>query len=331
MPIERGCLAVIRTRPMSPAKGAVILVHGFAQNRFTWDLPGRSLPRFLAGQGWDVFNVELRGHGQSRIYGAPRAERFEDHVEHDIPAVMRLAEHAGHRNVLLVGHSLGGAICYAVASNHPERVRGCRDPERRVSLGRRRAVDATFDPRDSHQRQHRTCVRVARAKHPLGSCGSRFLASLASDRRRLGARPRPSLVPRFHRARALAAVVGAIDGPDERIGARAHGEVGREWLVHRQPGRRRLRSPVASGAGSRVGPRRGSGSTRPPSKRREARLRRLDFAPSQLSMLWSRWRWRRLRAHRPHSGTPSTTLGLALYRELARGTHIGAANVRIHR
>lgn len=124
VPIDHGSLSVVRTRRADQAKAAVLLIHGFAQNCHAWDLPGRSFSQFLASQDFDVFNLELRGHGRSRDLGAPLPESFLDHVERDVPASLDLIQRAGHDRVFLIGHSLGGAISYAVASSWPARVRG---------------------------------------------------------------------------------------------------------------------------------------------------------------------------------------------------------------
>ena len=84
-----------------------MLVHGFAQNRFSWDCEGRSPARWLAEQGWEVINLELRGHGRSE--GAAEAG-FEDYVED----LVRVASELGRPFV--IGHSLGGAAAYAAAT-----------------------------------------------------------------------------------------------------------------------------------------------------------------------------------------------------------------------
>ena len=122
-PVHAGKLSVARTRGEAP-RAAVLLIHGFAQNRFAWQLPGRSFPKYLAAQGYDVFNLELRGHGRSRDLGTSLPRRFEEYVEHDVPAALELIAQLGHRRVFIVGHSLGGAIAYASAAAAPERVRG---------------------------------------------------------------------------------------------------------------------------------------------------------------------------------------------------------------
>ncbi len=113
-------LAVVRkTLPEGPTRPPVLLVHGFAQNRYSWHTSFRSLSAWLAGQGWDVWNLELRGHGRSRGLadansGSLGAEAFGDYVED----VSRVAEILGPRTFLM-GHSLGGTACYAAATEVP--------------------------------------------------------------------------------------------------------------------------------------------------------------------------------------------------------------------
>ena len=110
-------LAVERTVAVAgPSRPAVILVHGFAQNRFTWRLSQRSLCGYLAQRGYEVLNVELRGHGLSRRWGAPGAEGIADYVEDLVRVVSRCREAP-----FVVGHSLGGAAGIGVASRVPIR------------------------------------------------------------------------------------------------------------------------------------------------------------------------------------------------------------------
>lgn len=128
VPLETGALVLVRKRSATPgggARGAVLLCHGFAQNRYAWHLSRRSLSCYLAAEGFDVFNLDLRGLGRSRERGAPLARGFHDHVEADLPRAVDAALAAsGERDVFLVGHSMGGAISCAFAGRAPEKVRG---------------------------------------------------------------------------------------------------------------------------------------------------------------------------------------------------------------
>lgn len=105
-----------RVEGAGPSKGTVILVHGFGQNRYTWHSSRRSFSNFLARAGWDVFNVDLRGHGRSRRFGSPRPKVIYEYIEEDVPAFAREAmELSGNDSFFLIGHSMGGLISYSVA------------------------------------------------------------------------------------------------------------------------------------------------------------------------------------------------------------------------
>jgi len=124
-------LAMVRKRAVasascvSPASSAfsaaatrapVLLIHGFGQNRYAWHLPSRSLVNHLARAGFDVFNVDLRGHGRSRHLSDERARGVDDYVTRDLPAAIgEVRRLSGGRPVYLVGHSLGGLVAYACA------------------------------------------------------------------------------------------------------------------------------------------------------------------------------------------------------------------------
>jgi polyhydroxyalkanoate synthase subunit PhaC len=94
----------------------VLLVHGFGQNRYAWHLPARSFANHLAHAGFDVYNLDLRGHGRSRDFGAGRCRGVEDYVREDLPAAIEeIQTLSGGRSVWIVGHSLGGLVAYASA------------------------------------------------------------------------------------------------------------------------------------------------------------------------------------------------------------------------
>jgi len=118
-------LAVVRKRRADlPRRGAVLLVHGFAQNRYTWHLSTRSFVNYLADEGFDVFNLELTGHGRSREYGSETARSFEEYVDDASAVIEGLCEVCGLDRTFIVGHSLGGAVCYATATRVPDRIAG---------------------------------------------------------------------------------------------------------------------------------------------------------------------------------------------------------------
>lgn len=133
---EGAPLAMIRKRALDPSGEAapthapVVLLHGYGQNRYAWHLPSRSLFNYLARSGFDVFNLELRGHGRSRHLGAHPPKHLSEFVEHDVPAAIDEVQRlSGGRPVYLVGHSLGGLISYASSAKLGDRIAGV------VSLG----------------------------------------------------------------------------------------------------------------------------------------------------------------------------------------------------
>lgn len=109
-----GRLSLVRKAPLGEARGEVVLVHGFAQNRYSWHSSVRSMSAWLVARGWRVHSVEMRGHGESRA-GAG-AESFSDYVDDAV----RIAE-AVERPAFWIGHSLGGAVSYAAATRAPMR------------------------------------------------------------------------------------------------------------------------------------------------------------------------------------------------------------------
>src|SRR5919106_6749300 len=86
-------LVIERLAPPSDAPRcgpSVVLCHGFGGNRFNFDLDERhSLARHLVREGFDVWLVELRGHGRSKLAPhAPASRRswnMDPHVEMDLP------------------------------------------------------------------------------------------------------------------------------------------------------------------------------------------------------------------------------------------------------
>jgi polyhydroxyalkanoate synthase len=116
-------LSIVRKRLYDDQRGraaesraAVLLVHGFGQNRYAWHLPSRSLANHLAASGYDVYNVDLRGHGRSRHLGGEEPGGIDEYVSEDLPrAVEDVQRHAGSRPLFLAGHSLGGLVVYAAA------------------------------------------------------------------------------------------------------------------------------------------------------------------------------------------------------------------------
>jgi len=110
----------------APRRFPVVLCHGLSSNRLTWDLaPEVSLARRLALRGFDVFCLELRGHGLSDRPGWFNGKSFgwtlADYLEKDVPAALELVrQDTGAAQAHFVGHSMGGIILLSRLSRDGE-------------------------------------------------------------------------------------------------------------------------------------------------------------------------------------------------------------------
>lgn len=106
----------------------VLLCHGLGANRLTWDIaPDYSLPRWLLQQGFDVYSLELRGHGLSEKPGHPRRRwgwGVREYCELDLPTALDFVlARSGAPALHMVGHSMGGILLYARAALGDARLR----------------------------------------------------------------------------------------------------------------------------------------------------------------------------------------------------------------
>lgn len=114
----------------TPGRVPVVYVHGFLSSSSTWK---RVLTPASAGR--DGIAVDLPGAGFS-----DRPWPWDYTVFGQARHLLRYLDARGWRRVVLVGNSLGGAVCEAVAVARPERVAGlvlvdAASPRMRVPLG----------------------------------------------------------------------------------------------------------------------------------------------------------------------------------------------------
>lgn len=105
----------------------VLLVHGIASNHRFWDLDREhSFALWLQERGWDVWLLDLRGHGNALYDGDGRRQysgwTVDDYGRHDAAAAVDYVRACtAYDQVAWVGHSMGGMVgaIYAVSGGEP--------------------------------------------------------------------------------------------------------------------------------------------------------------------------------------------------------------------
>lgn len=138
-------LALSRYGDAPTRRHPVLLIPGLAANRFSWDLDAeRSVAKHLTSLGFEVFVLELRGHGRSEHPGrrvtlpaelerrgrSPGRRRrrwdwgFHDYVREDVDAALGAVRTlTGAAAVHGVGHSMGGMSLAMRAAAGDERLK----------------------------------------------------------------------------------------------------------------------------------------------------------------------------------------------------------------
>lgn len=102
-----------------PPAGAVALLHGYAEHSGRY----AHVAHALNAQGWDVWALDLRGHGQS---AGPRAyvRAFDDYLD-DAEAFLDLVRRqAPSGRLFLLAHSMGGVVAALLAALRQPRLAG---------------------------------------------------------------------------------------------------------------------------------------------------------------------------------------------------------------
>lgn len=92
-------------------KLSLVLVHGAGGTHMHWPAHLRRLP------DWNVYALDLPGHGKSAGAGCTTIAGYRD-------AVFGFLQALGLEKVVLVGHSMGGAITLDFALHYPQRLAG---------------------------------------------------------------------------------------------------------------------------------------------------------------------------------------------------------------
>jgi len=135
--------------PSQTHKPVILLVHGLNNNAWLFDVtPEYSLARYLAANGFEVWDVNLRGAGYSTkpffqypreivrilVGGAPLElprptldpRKYDwtcdDYIRYDVPAIIDHAKaRTGAERVFWLGHSMGGIIGLVYASGDQQK------------------------------------------------------------------------------------------------------------------------------------------------------------------------------------------------------------------
>ena len=142
------------TAAAKPGAMPVILCHGLTYNASFWDLdPACSFATYLAGQGHDVWSLDLRGSGMSQKWvwkldeapdmligsairkiskgkiaptGYASADpkyanwSLDHHIAYDVPAAVKFVRrHTKAPEVAWIGHSMGGIVALGHLARYP--------------------------------------------------------------------------------------------------------------------------------------------------------------------------------------------------------------------
>ncbi|WP_333599608.1 alpha/beta fold hydrolase [Flavobacterium sp.] len=92
---------------------AVVLLHGFLENKTMWD----AYVGVLANK-YRVITIDLLGHGETECLG------YVHVMEDQADMVYALMLYLKIRKIVLVGHSMGGYVALAFAELYPDNVKG---------------------------------------------------------------------------------------------------------------------------------------------------------------------------------------------------------------
>jgi pimeloyl-ACP methyl ester carboxylesterase len=143
---------------------ALVLIHGAGGDRYHWSPGLRRLP------GERVLAIDLPGHGESGGTGERSIEGYRTQVE-------SWMERIGLEQVVVAGHSMGGAISLSLALSGSERVAGLI----LVGTGGRLRVHPDFLLGMSSDESYKDTVEEI-MRWSFGSRASSRLIELASER-----------------------------------------------------------------------------------------------------------------------------------------------------
>jgi len=127
--------------------GAVVLVHGSWGSSAMW----MTYIQFLSQDGWDVYALDLRGHGKSE--GSVGGASMENYVQD----VRQVITEYGVKNPIVIGHSMGGLIALMYAAEHSARAVVSIDPSPSKEVqgeGEKKEYPAEYSAKDAGMPAH---------------------------------------------------------------------------------------------------------------------------------------------------------------------------------
>lgn len=92
---------------------AVVLLHGFLENKTMWDFYVSELSKKNR-----IITIDLLGHGETESLGYVQTMEENADMINEILSKLRI------RKAILVGHSMGGYVALAFAELYPEKMKG---------------------------------------------------------------------------------------------------------------------------------------------------------------------------------------------------------------
>ncbi len=93
----------------------IVMIHGAAQNASTWRF---QLDLFGHHPSFNLIALDLPGHGGSGGAGFYTVREYKE-------LVLEFTEHLNLKNIILIGHSMGGGVAMLLALEHPEIIKAC--------------------------------------------------------------------------------------------------------------------------------------------------------------------------------------------------------------
>jgi pimeloyl-ACP methyl ester carboxylesterase len=94
----------------NPSAPSMVIIHGHSCNIHDWDFFAQGMRR-----DYHVITYDQRGHGDSSWMNSYSREAY-------VSDLTKFVDYLGLKNIILVGHSMGGTISVSYAAKHPNKV-----------------------------------------------------------------------------------------------------------------------------------------------------------------------------------------------------------------